>query len=231
MNAPFTALDITVFLIILLSGFLAMVRGFTREVFSILSWLGALGAAVFAYLNKDIQDQVRNLVQPNWLADAVLVGATFIIVLIVISFITVRLTDFILDSRVGLIDRILGLIFGVARGLVLVTVTYLFFAWLVPTKQQPNWIQNAQSLPYMEQARNIFLSRLPENPSDLLDQLPGKLRNFGDQESGKSTPDHMAPEIELNPTGEQQSFLLYVPDITQRDTVIFWQIRSGVLTG
>ncbi len=118
MNAPFTALDVIVFVIVLLSGVLAMLRGFTREVLSILSWVVALGAAAFAYLNPDIRGQVHGLVQPDWLADAVLVGATFVIVLIIISFITVRITDLILDSRVGAIDRTLGLVFGVARGLV-----------------------------------------------------------------------------------------------------------------
>ena len=59
MDAPFTALDVIVFVIVLLSGILAMLRGFTREILSILSWVVALGAAVFAYLNADLRGQMR----------------------------------------------------------------------------------------------------------------------------------------------------------------------------
>ena len=204
MDAPFTALDVIVFAIVLLSGILAMLRGFTREVLSILSWVVALGAAVFAYLNADIRGQVRGLVQPDWLADAVLVGTTFIVVLIVISFITVRLTDFILDSRVGAIDRTLGLLFGVARGLILVAVAYLFFAWLVPSEQQPSWVRDAQARPYMEESRDVLLSFLPEDPSDLIDRLPGGLRNFGNPDADGRTPDSDNPDsgaIAPDPTG------------------------------
>lgn len=208
MNAPFTALDVIVFVIVLLSGILAMLRGFTREVLSILSWVVALGAAAFAYLNADLRGQAHELIQPDWLADAVLVGATFIIVLIVISFITVRLTDFILDSRVGAIDRTLGLLFGVARGLVLVAVAYLFFAWLVPTEQQPQWVRNAQATPYMESSREILLSLLPEDPTDLIEQLPGGLDGLGGGDTGPGSASPAAPE------GQEPDQALPEPDPT-----------------
>lgn len=202
MNAPFTALDVIVFGVVLLSGILAMLRGFTREVLSILSWVAALAAAVFAYLNADIRAQVQGLVQPDWLADGVLVVGVFIFVLIVISFLTARITDFILDSRVGAIDRTLGLIFGIARGVVLVAVAYLFFAWLVPEEQQPGWVLNAQARPYMEQSRDVLLSFLPEDPSDLIDQLPPGLRNFGNPDADAPESDSPASDsLEPDPAG------------------------------
>lgn len=177
MSAPFTLLDVILFVIVLLSGILAMLRGFTREVLSILSWVVAFGAAAWAYLN--MREQAREFVQPDWLADIVLIAGAFLIVLIIVSFITMRLTDLILDSRVGAIDRTLGFVFGVARGALLVIVAYLFFTWLVPAEQQPDWVQTAQSRPYMDSAREVILSYLPEDPQDLLDQLPGDLGNIG----------------------------------------------------
>jgi len=51
----------------------------------------------------------------------------------------------VLDSRIGALDRTLGFLFGLARGLVIVVVAYLFFAWLVPPKTQPTWVANAKS--------------------------------------------------------------------------------------
>ncbi len=43
-------------------------------------------------------------------------GVIFLIVLIIVHLITSRISDTVLDSRVGAIDRILGLAFGVVRG-------------------------------------------------------------------------------------------------------------------
>ena len=46
--------------------------------------------------------------------------------MIVVHLITARISDTVLDSRVGAIDRILGFLFGVARGFVLVVIPYMF---------------------------------------------------------------------------------------------------------
>ncbi len=43
----------------------------------------------------------------------------FLIALIVISFITMKIADFIIDSRIGALDRTLGFLFGAARGILL----------------------------------------------------------------------------------------------------------------
>ena len=57
----------------------------------------------------------------------IVVGAViFLIVLIVVHLITARLSDAILDSRIGMIDRILGFLFGVVRGFVLIVIPYMF---------------------------------------------------------------------------------------------------------
>jgi membrane protein required for colicin V production len=69
----------------------------------------------------------------------------FILTLIVVSIITVRISDMVLDSRIGALDRTLGFLFGLARGLLIMVVAFLFFAWLVPDKQQPDWVRSAKS--------------------------------------------------------------------------------------
>ena len=73
-----------------------------------------------------------------------MVAGVFIGTLIVVSIITVRISDMILDSRIGALDRTLGFLFGLARGLLIMVVAFLFFAWLVPDKQQPEWVTERQ---------------------------------------------------------------------------------------
>ncbi len=67
-----------------------------------------------------------------------------LIALIIISFITSRIADFIIDSRIGALDRTLGFLFGAARGLLLLVVAVAFWNWLVDVKTQPEWVTAGQ---------------------------------------------------------------------------------------
>ena len=51
----------------------------------------------------------------------------------------------VLDSRVGALDRTLGFLFGLGRGLVIVVVAFMFFSWLIPDRSQPEWVRSAKS--------------------------------------------------------------------------------------
>lgn len=163
---PFSWLDIILASIMLISGFLAMLRGLTREVLSILSWAVAAVATLFFF--PQYQAQARVYIEPALLADAVLAGGIFLVVLIVVSLITVRISDGVLDSRIGALDRTLGFVFGLARGLVLVVIAYLFFTWLVPEDTQPQWIRDARSLPILKRTGAGIVSLLPEDPASAL---------------------------------------------------------------
>jgi membrane protein required for colicin V production len=127
------------------------------------------------------------------LADVVLVAGTFVVVLLVIGFITGRVSDLILDSRVGALDRTLGFVFGFARGVVLVAVAFLFVTWLLPPDKQPSWVRDAQTRPYMETAGAFIRSLLPEDPSDIIDRLPGGLGNIGRGSGEDSSPPDEPP--------------------------------------
>jgi membrane protein required for colicin V production len=90
----------------------------------------------------------------------------------VVSIATVKVSDMVLDSRVGALDRTLGFVFGLGRGLIIVVVAFLFFAWLVPPHARPTWVQNAKSRVVLEATGNWLRSLLPEHPEkDILEKL------------------------------------------------------------
>lgn len=187
---PISWLDVILVVIMLISGFLAMLRGLTREVLSILSW--AVAALATLYLFPRYQAQVRLYIEPNLLADAVLAGGIFLVVLIVVSLITSRISDKVLDSRVGALDRTLGFLFGLARGLVLVVIAYLFFSWLVPEETQPQWIRDARALPILKKTGDAIVSLLPEDPAA---HLPGQ------QKEEAQPPDQTPPPDQRSEAG------------------------------
>ena len=63
---PFSWLDIILAAIMLVSGLLAMLRGLTREVLSILSW--AVAALATLYFFPQYQAQARVYIEPALLA-------------------------------------------------------------------------------------------------------------------------------------------------------------------
>ncbi|MGB0085003.1 MAG: CvpA family protein [Rhodomicrobiaceae bacterium] len=165
MTMPIQWLDVILVVIMLISAFLAMLRGLTREMLSIMSWALAAIAALFVY--PLYRDRIRALIQPDILADGVLIATVFIIVLIVVSLITVRLSDRILDSRVGALDRTLGFVFGLVRGLILVVIAYELLVAIVPKETLPAWVTEARSLSVIESTGRGIISLLPDNPASI----------------------------------------------------------------
>src|SRR5262249_8979418 len=124
---PITWLDLLLLIIMLVSGVLAMIRGFFREVLSVVAWASAAGAT-YALYDKLLPIAEVNLGPGTGAKVAVILG-TFFVVLIIASLITARISNMVLDSRIGALDRTLGLVFGLGRGLLIVVVAFYLFAW------------------------------------------------------------------------------------------------------
>src|SRR5882672_1589199 len=158
---PITLLDIILIGVMLISALLAMIRGFMREVLSIAAWAIAAGVTLYSYAK--LLPFAKSYFSNDILATVVLVTVTFLGTLLIVSIITVRFSDMVLDSRVGALDRTLGFLFGLGRGLLIVVVAFVFFAWLVPERSQPEWIRNAKSRVVLQGTGDWLMSMLPED--------------------------------------------------------------------
>jgi membrane protein required for colicin V production len=163
---PITLLDIILIGVMLISALLAMIRGFMREVLSIASWVIAAVATLYSFTK--VLPFAKSYFNNDIVATAVVLGGTFLGTLLIVSIITVRFSDMVLDSRVGALDRTLGFLFGLARGLIIVVVAFLFFAWLVPDRSQPEWIRSAKSRVVLQGTGDWLISMLPEDPENTI---------------------------------------------------------------
>lgn len=159
---PITLLDIVLIVVMLISGLLAMVRGFMREVLSIAAWV--LAALVTLYSYSKLLPLARQYFNNDIVAAVAVIGGVFLGTLLVVSVLTVRISDMVLDSRVGALDRTLGFLFGLGRGLVIVVVAFQFFSWLVPDRSQPEWVKSAKSRVVLAGTGQWLMSMLPEDP-------------------------------------------------------------------
>ena len=181
---PITLLDVILLVVMLISALLAMVRGFMREVLSIASWAAAALLTLYAY--PKLKPIVLQYFSNDIVASAVCIGGVFLGTLLIVSVVTIKISDMILDSRVGALDRTLGFLFGLARGLVIVVVAFLFFNWLVPDRSQPEWVKNAKSLVVLKRTGDTLMSMLPDDPeSTILKRLK---RNKPDDQDQPETP-------------------------------------------
>src|SRR5262244_106352 len=163
---PITILDVILLSVMLISALLAMIRGFMREILSIAAWIIAAGATLYAYAK--LLPYAKSYFNNDIIAAGAVIGGTFLLTLIVVSIITVRFSDMVLDSRIGALDRTLGFLFGLGRGLIIVVVAFLFFVWLVPPRTQPKWVADAKSKMVLQSTGDWLMSMLPEDPENTI---------------------------------------------------------------
>ena len=123
MHTGFNNLDYVILAIILISGLLALTRGFVSEVFSLIAWVGAYFAAI--KLSPLAEPWVHTYIHNSGAAAVVAAFAVFFVTLVVLSVIGNQFSDLIKDSPLTSVDRSLGFVFGILRGLLVICLVYL----------------------------------------------------------------------------------------------------------
>ncbi len=153
MIGNFTYLDIAFAALAFISALLAMYRGLTRELLSIVSWIAAgLTALYFFFVQKELAADIAQQMGVQLpIAQVGIAVVAFLIVLIVVHIITARISDTILDSPVGMIDSILGFFFGIARAFIIIVVLYMGYTSFFPDEaDQVEWVSKAKTKPYLK---------------------------------------------------------------------------------
>src|SRR5215813_7981750 len=114
---PITLLDIIVLAVMLLSGLLAMIRGFMREILSIAAWGAAAVGTLYAF--PKLLPTAKAYFNNDTIAMVAVVAGVFLGTLIVPTIIPSRFPDMVLDSRSGALPPPLAFLFGLGRGLLI----------------------------------------------------------------------------------------------------------------
>lgn len=155
------ALDFAIIGVIALSAVFAFARGFVRETLSIVAWVGA--ALITLYGFAYAYGAIIRFVTTPLLADLIAGAGLFVVSLIVLTILTGFVARFVSSSALSPIDRTLGLIFGLARGLVLVSLAYLVVDISLPQNDRPGWIKEAKSERFLAKGADMLRNALPES--------------------------------------------------------------------
>ncbi len=154
-----TWVDLVVFGFVAISGLLAFARGLVREILGVGAWAGAIAAAIIAL--PTTRGFVRKwLSTPDWV-DPVSFIVVFVISLIVLMLIAGVIGRVVRRSALGGVDRTLGLVFGLARGAVVVVIAYILGQMIFPIERWPNAILEARTLTPTYEAARWMREQLP----------------------------------------------------------------------
>jgi membrane protein required for colicin V production len=157
----------------LLSALMGLIRGLTREVLGLASWIG--GASLTFIGMPFVQIIARRYIQNGMMADVAAAVGLFLIFLILFSVISHTLSGFIRQSVLGGIDRSLGFLFGIGRGIVVLCVFQLLISCFVPRQKQPENFQNNRFAPMIYKGSDLIFSLLPHQIASKIFEQQQKL--------------------------------------------------------
>lgn len=159
------AADLAIVVIIALSVVIGVVRGFIVEVLSIAIWVGAVAMAlVFGGL---VGEWFAASIELPSLRAAIGHGLVFIAGIVAGAILMWVLRKAVQSTGLSGTDRLLGLVFGIARGVLLVTVLVVL-AGLTALPRDP-WWQESRTIPVFQDIAQALAPHLPAALRQYLD--------------------------------------------------------------
>lgn len=207
-------IDVIVGLVVLSSALISFMRGLIREVLTIAGVVGGILAAVFvgpglvptvrvwfdAGEGKDEDaKKLFDIIPMEIVADATTYGLIFISVVIVLSVLSHFISGAAKAIGLGPVDRTLGVIFGVARALILLGLAYLPFHLLMDEKRKEEFFKESQTHYFVEKISAVMAEYLPESEDvekDAGDLIKKKLEEQDLLGGKKAEPD---AELKITP--------------------------------
>ena len=143
----FNAVDWIILVTLAISVGLSLWRGFTREAISLAGWVAAFVIAnMFAgELATLLSQWITSITGRYVTAYAIL----FVVTLIVAGLLAKLGKQVVKASGLSVLDRLLGTVFGFARGVIIILVAAYFLRQLVPPQNLP-WLHQSQLMPQMD---------------------------------------------------------------------------------
>lgn len=130
------ALDYSILAVMGISALVGLLRGFVRETVSLLVWIVAFWVAMS--FSVDVAKHLSGFMHNPSLRVAVSFTVLFVLVLMVGVIINYLLANVLKKAGVGTSDRILGVMFGLARG-VMVVALVMILVELTPLVESASW--------------------------------------------------------------------------------------------
>lgn len=199
-----TQFDFIVLGLLLISAAVGFARGAVREVFALLALVAAAGLSIFGL--PVFGPLVRDVVKPEWLGTA-----ASLVLVFVVAFVALRLIGAAIARRVqntqmlGFLDRSLGLLIGLGRGLIVLGALFLMFNAATPQDLRPKWITEAQTWPLATSMGGLILKLAPQGLDIAGRMKPAFDRAVGDGSGDRTATDRYEARVPAAPDRPERS--------------------------
>ncbi|MEN8154672.1 MAG: CvpA family protein [Acidobacteriota bacterium] len=156
-------LDLVFILIVLLSVILGIVRGFMKELFSMIFLVLSVILSIVFY--TEAGEIFIGMFKDRSIANFMGFISIFAVVLIIGSIITYSLKKMIIIGPLRSVDRILGMVFGLFRGILIVSI--LLFG-LVAFSVKDEVIEKSKFAPFLLKTINVVLDFIPADVKNII---------------------------------------------------------------
>ncbi|PCJ98162.1 MAG: hypothetical protein COA45_08410 [Zetaproteobacteria bacterium] len=204
-------LDVIVIVILLISVAIAFLRGFIRESLTI---FGIGGGVLAAYIGGPLllplmdswlgltgngeAEMLFDIIPYMYVSYGLSYGLVFIVFVIMLSICSHFLAEFAKNMGLGALDRTLGVVFGVLRGVFVLGLLYWPLLHLLSDEQKDEWFSGSKTQNYLEITSTWIDGIIPKYVDDTIEDgvekvkgLSGMSRKLEEMDLLKSTPEMM----------------------------------------
>lgn len=154
-------IDMIVIGTLVFSVLFALYRGLVTELLGISSWILAGIGALFSYgPTQPIMGQFIENEKMAGLCGSLIVS---LVILVVMTIVNSYIGQKLRQSALSGLDRILGLLFGLLRGILLIALFYIGLSMIFSDKQMADLNKDNVSIPYIQKTVVFLQKFLPEN--------------------------------------------------------------------
>ncbi|EDP45799.1 CvpA family protein [Rickettsiella grylli] len=167
--STFNWIDYTIIAIIALSVLISVMRGFVREVISLVIWVAAIAVSFIFY--RYIADLLVNFIHSDSARLVISFVGLFLVTLVLGMLINYLISQLVANTGLSGTDRVLGIIFGISRG-ILVVVLLMMLIRLTPFAKEETW-QESVLVPHFQALEDWLRSFLPPSLHHSIDMPQG----------------------------------------------------------
>ena len=214
-------LDVVLGGIVVLSALIGLARGLVKEVLSLIAWAVAIYVA-WRFAERLAEDHVRKFIDDALISYLAAFGILFLVALFVVGLLNMIIAQLLTSTGLSGFDRFLGMLFGLARGLVIGALV-VFVIGLTPLIKE-SWWHTSRLAPGFENIGAWGWERLPPNVREMLRnggdtvaEASNQLGLSSEQGVELSEQSDSADRPELRVSGEQRNAISEMSDTERSD--------------
>lgn len=189
-NIGLSDFDIAIILLTLFSMFIGFVRGFSKEILGIVKWVGAVLLSL--HLKPYVLPFVKKYITSTFFCEPITIFIIFFFSFAIFAKISQIISKSVKSSVVGILDRIVGMIFGFARACIVFSISYMLYSTMTADP--------GKNLKILENSKTISLIKTSVTfvqiflPNEVIQSTEKELEGWIDDKVKSATKLNNSPE-------------------------------------